>query len=85
MTRQRRMDRETWERLDGWLRGRGVTKPCPRCGHEEFSWEGFTRIPLYDYADDTQVADTVTLLVLSCTQCRSMTTYGIGPGETFPV
>jgi ribosomal protein S27AE len=61
------------------LSKKGVTKPCPRCGHPHFSVVAETSIPInYNpmiIGGDTSVVPTV---IVACSNCGFVTQHALG-------
>lgn len=61
------------------LHDRGVNRPCPRCGSEQFSLlDGYAVFGLVDRLDDEGVRHLAPSVCVACSRCGYLTFHAMG-------
>lgn len=73
------MDRQRSEKIIQALNSKGVTKPCPRCGHLHFNVVAETTIPINsDPAVLSAETEVVPIVMIACSNCGFLTQHALG-------
>ena len=73
------VDKERANQIIQALSKKGVTKPCPRCGHPHFSVVAETSIPIN--SDPTSITiggPVVPTVIVACSNCGFVTQHALG-------
>ena len=61
------------------LQERGVTRPCPRCGSDQFSLvDGYAVFGMVDQLADEGVRNLVPSVTVACARCGYLTFHAMG-------
>ncbi len=68
------------------LKGKGVDRGCPRCGHLHFSVVAETLIPIQSDPDAVGTGDlsSVPAVIVACSNCGFLTQHALGALGLFP-
>lgn len=67
------------------LHDKGVSRPCPRCGGEQFSLvDGYAVFGLVDKLEDEQVRNLIPSVCVACNSCGYLTFHALGPLGMMP-
>ena len=61
--------------LEVWMRGKGVRRECPACGHAGWAAGDIVRPPIYVPGSVSIAGSSVPVLQLICTNCAYIMAY----------
>jgi ribosomal protein S27AE len=76
---------EQREDISKRLQDNGVNRPCPRCGHTQFSLiDGYAVFGMVDRLDDDGVQNLIPSVCVACSRCGFLTFHALGPLGLLP-
>lgn len=79
------MDKERREQIVRALEGRGVTFPCPRCGHGRFDLVDESALSIQTQPGVFNIGGpAIPFVIIACANCAFLTHHALGPLGLMP-